>query len=278
MKNKILFITYNNYPTLIKKKFSLKFKKKFKNNFIWDSKIIKNNYKNLAWTVSDYSRFFKKKNKNRKLIANNKINIEYQKGWLKNGCMAWQPNIIYRSLIDLCKPNDILVYHDINYDKYPVYLKNFNFNKNFFSNIISNHSVVLFRDSYQPLKAQCKNFLLKKYKLKKHQNSNGFWLGFIIIKNDSYGRKFVKKWCQISTIKNLGPLPDTKYVDNKFVYNTATQSTLSILFYKEKNMKKFIKIVYVPFRQIFNFNFDYLRNIKAFLIIKYHEFANSILS
>ena len=31
--------------------------------------------------------------------------------------MAWHPRIIYQSLIDLCKPNDILVYHDINFDK-----------------------------------------------------------------------------------------------------------------------------------------------------------------
>ena len=44
----------------------------------------------------------------------------------------------------------------------------------------------------------------------------------------------------MSTLKNLGPLPDTKYVDNKFVYN--------------------------------KFNFNYLRNIKSYFNIKYHEF------
>ena len=275
MKNNILYITYNNFPPLIKKKFSLKFNEKFSNNFIWDPKIIKKKYKSLYWTVADYTKFFKKKNKNyKKLIIKNKKRVQFPQGWLKNGCMAWHPRIIYHSLIDLCKPNDILVYHDINFDKYPIYLKNFNFDRNFYSKIISNHSVVLFRDSYQPLKAQCKNLLLQRFNLQKYKNLNGFWLGFIVVKNDSKGRRFIKKWCKLSTINNLGPLPDTRESDHDFVYNTATQSTLSILYYKEKKMREYIKVVYTPFRQIFKFNFFYLRNIKAFLIIKYLELIN----
>ncbi len=267
MKNNILYITYNNYPAVIKKKFSSKFNEKFKNNFIWDSEIIKKKYKQLNWTVLDYSKFFKK---------NKKKKIRYQDGWLKNGCMAWHPRIIYQSLIDLCKPNDILVYHDINFDKYPIYLKNFDFDKSFFSKIVTNHSVVLFRDTYQPLKVQCKNFLIKKYKLEKYRNLNGFWLGFIVVKNNHKGRNFVKEWCKLSTINNLGPLPDTNEVDQDFVYNTASQSTLSVLYYKEKKLREDVKIIYVPFRQIFKFNIFYLRNIKAYFTIKYNELTNML--
>ena len=269
MKNNILYITYNNYPPLIKKKFSSKFNEKFNNSFIWDPQIIKKRYKKLAWTVLDYSKFFKEKNKRK---------IRYQKGWLKNGCMAWHPRIIYQSLIDLCKPNDILVYHDINFDKYPIYLKNFDFEKNFYSKILSSHSVALFRDTYQPLKVQCKNFLIKKYKLEKYKNLNGFWLGFIVVKNNHKGRKFVKEWCKLSTINNLGPLPDTNVVDREFICNTASQSTLSILYYKERKMREYIKIVYTPFRQIFKFNIFYLRNVKAFLFIKYNELMSMLKS
>ena len=214
----------------------------------------------------DYSKFFKKIKKK----------IRYQDGWLKNGCMAWHPRIIYQSLIDLCKPNDILVYHDINFDKYPIYLKNFDFDKSFFSKIVTNHSVVLFRDTYQPLKVQCKNFLIKKYKLEKYRNLNGFWLGFIVVKNNHKGRNFVKEWCKLSTINNLGPLPDTNEVDQDFVYNTASQSTLSVLYYKEKKLREDVKIIYVPFRQIFKFNIFYLRNIKAYFTIKYNELTNML--
>ena len=51
MKNNILYITYNNYPAVIKKKFSSKFNEKFKNNFIWDSEIIK---KNISSSIGQY--------------------------------------------------------------------------------------------------------------------------------------------------------------------------------------------------------------------------------
>ena len=118
--------------------------------------------------------------------------------------------------------------------------------------------------------------MIKKYKLEKYRNLNGFWLGFIVVKNNHKGRNFVKEWCKLSTINNLGPLPDTNEVDQDFVYNTASQSTLSVLYYKEKKLREDVKIIYVPFRQIFKFNIFYLRNIKAYFTIKYNELTNML--
>ena len=271
MQKKTLFITYCNYKPKLKKIFSKKFNKKLNNTLIWNPQIIKKNYKDLNWVTKDYTKKFNHKSQEIKSSSKIDRSSVMFKGWLKNGCQSWKPQIIYLSLKKFCKPNDILVYHDINYIKYPLYLKNFNINKSFYSKITKNHSIVLFRDAYQPLGVQCKNILLKKFNLRKYKAMNGFWSGLIVIKNDSAGRSFIKKWCEISTIDNLGPLPDTKKKNKDFVINAVDQSTLSILYYKEKKIREKIKIVYAPFRQIFKFNFFYLRNIKAFLIIKYLE-------
>lgn len=266
-QQKILYISYNNFPPLKKNILKSKFNKYFKNNFIWTPQILKKNYKSLVWTTKDYS----------KKITQNILQPNIYPSWSKNGLQAWKPQIIYYSLINLCKPNDILVYHDINFIKYPLYLKNFNFDKSFFSDYISNHSIVLFKDSYQPLKSQCKKTLLQKYKLQKYKNYNGFWSGCLIVKNNSHGRNFIKKWCKLSTIENLGASLDVKKEMPDFLVNSVDQSTLSVLYYKENKDKKYIKIAYAPFRQLFKFNFLYLRNIKAFFLIKYLEFKSKRL-
>jgi len=265
--NKILYISYNNFSSLKEKKLASKFNKHFKNNFIWTPKFIKKNYKNLIWTTKDYT----------KNISQSSLQPNIFRSWSKNGLQAWKPQIIYYSLINLCKPNDILVYHDINFIKYPVYLNNYNFDKSFFSNSIFNYSIVLFRDSYQPLKYQCKKDLLQKYKLQKYKNFNGFWSGCLIVKNNTYGRNFIKKWCKLSTIDNLGASLDINKEIPDFLVNSVDQSTLSVLYYKENRNKKCIKITYAPFRQLFKFNFLYLRSIKTFFLIKYLEFKNKRL-
>jgi hypothetical protein len=264
MASNLLHISYCNYSTYEQKNFSSIFKKKFKNSFVWTPKIINENYKHLKWTVRNYQKFFKKKNKK----------IKFHSQWLQNGCHSWKPQIIYFSLKDLCKPNDIIIYHDINFKKYPVYLNNFDLSDAFFFNLIRKYSLVLFRDTYQPLKAQCKNFLLNRFNLQNFKNKNGFWSGSIIVKNNFKGMAFIKKWCAISTIENLGPLPDTAEKDASFFMNAVDQSTLSILYYKEKKFQKYIKVVYAPFRKFFKFNFFYLRSIKEFIKIKYFEFKN----
>jgi len=264
MKTNLLHISYNNFTQKKQKYFSSEFSKKFKNSFIWTPEIINTKYKNLKWSIKNYQKFFQIENKK----------LKFFRQWLQNGCQAWKPQIIYFSLNDLCKPNDILIYHDINFEKYPVYLKNFDLSDSFFLNLIGSHSVVLFRDTYQPLKAQCKNFLLKKFNMQEFKNYNGFWSGSLIVKNDSKGKIFIKKWCKISTIENLGPLPDTAERDSSFFMNAVDQSTLSILYYKERKFQQYIKIVYAPFRMFFKFNFFYLRSIKEFIRIKYLEFKN----
>ena len=179
------FISYFNYSNNLdlKKKFKKKISKNFNNFFIYTPLYIKKNYPNLIWTTKNYRKYYLKKL--------DKYDVKFKPYWFMNGFQSWKPQIILCHLNKINK-NEYLIYHDINFKKYKYYLENFNVNQNYFKKIVKNKSIVLFRDSYQSIENQCKSGLIKKYLNKNFNiNSNGFWSGIIIIKNDKKGKKFL---------------------------------------------------------------------------------------
>ncbi len=259
----------------IKKKFLFIVKKNFEETFVWTPKYLKKNYKDFRDLVKDFS------NPNIKKFKEKKIN--YNRNWTKIGFYRWKPFIILFSLKKLRK-NKILIFHDINFEKYPNYLDNFKLNKNFFLKMIDNKSVVIFRDTYQPIVSQCKGFLIDKYLPKNFNlNLNGFWGGLIIVRNNKVGRRFIYQWCKLSTFQNLSPLPDVEKtkINKKFIINTADQATLTINFYKNFIKEDQIKIIYAPFRRVLKIQslnikniYQYIRGIKEYLKIKFLEIIN----
>lgn len=265
---KLIFITYLNYPNKEKKKILRNLFNITKYNFdkviTWYPHLVKKEIKNSSWMIKDYEKKFSNKCKN--------YNIPININWLQNGCMAWKPHIILHSLKKYCNKGDILIYHDSNLIKYPIYKKNISNKKKFFFKLLKKKEIVLFKDSYRPLKEDCKTDLLNKYFFN-NKNSimelNGFWAGCLIVKNTPMGIKFINMWCKLSTLKNLCPYSKGK----QFVKHAPEQSTLSILYYyKIKYLSKYINQFYAPSRKIFEKKNYQFTDIKVIIYIKLKEF------
>ena len=148
--------------------------------------------KNLFDNIILYSpRSLLKKNKNwESILFNKEINNLYKnsegpinKSWIKLNSLLWKPAIIMETLNNSDIPNDsIIIYHDIDSLRYPIYLDNFdNLNKKFFEEL-NNKSIALCRDAFFKLSIDCKQELIRSY-LGSHGNTLfHIWAGCIGLK------------------------------------------------------------------------------------------------
>lgn len=218
---------------------------------------------------------------------NNDIN--YNLSWMKVGLMMWKPRLIF-DVVRNAKHGDIIIYHDLNFNKYQSYLSNFKLIGSYYSSIFArdNIDVVLCRDTVKKLSEDVKFYLINKYYGEKSDiyfNYPGFWVGSCAFKKTKTTTDFLEKWVNITEcMENTSPFPDVEIANIKkdFCWHAPEQSTLAVLYHSSGKFKKRIKIAFVPnrsFKQGLKFKtiFAYrLKLIKLFLIRFYNYFLYKI--
>ena len=178
-------------------------------------------------------------------IFSPRILIKKDKKWSKLNFFEWKPNLIdFFFKKELKSQNEILVYHDFDTDKYPVYLSNLESLKKWTEEKMENYDILLINDSKKNLTTDCKKELLDKYLLKNYENYHHIWGGLIILRKTEISKQFIKEWKKLtSEFNNRSQF--TKYQNYKdFVWHSCDQACLGILYYlwKKKKTKKFKKI------------------------------------
>lgn len=171
--------------------------------------------------------------------------------WLKIGMLSWKPRFIYDCLKSI-NDDEILLYHDINYLKYPQYLNGIAEWSLLLNKYHKKKDICLFRDSYKPLLLDCKSILIDGIKTNNYINKKylpGFWAGMISFKKTKESLLFLERWMDITeNINNVAPHPDydLKTRNKGYIWHAHDQSTLAVCYYnmtfkKRKNIN--IKIV-----------------------------------
>ena len=91
-----------------------------------------------------------------------RYSLPHNKEWAKVGFMMWKPRLI-RVMLEKINEGDILLFHDINFKKYPQYLSHMQEWPDELASIHQAGEVILFRDSYKPLCIDCKSHLINKF-------------------------------------------------------------------------------------------------------------------
>jgi hypothetical protein len=228
----------------------------------------------------------------RYIIDNFTSEINFNKSWMRVGFMMWKPRLIYDCMCNNAAFNDIVIYHDLNFNKYPNYLYNFKKINFFYKNIFVKESqtdIIICRDTVKTLSEDVKMFLLDKYLGSNHESIRrlpGFWIGSCAFKKTDYSMDFLEKWITLTeSLENSSPFPDInkQYKVNNFCWHAPEQATISVLYYSNLiNCKNKIKIIFTPNRLLNSKISNYkiliykIKIIKAFLRVYYESFIYKI--
>ncbi len=192
--------------------------------------------------VANYEKYVTKQRKSYRNVVINPI-------WARIGFMMWKPRLIAK-IYDKVSNDDIVVFHDVNYIKYPQYLDGI---ENWKPSLIKLHhasNILLFRDCFKPLAIDCKRYLIKKYlgKYKYPDFLPGFWAGMVSFKKSNQSDIFLKKWIELTEyFDNVSPYPDLPKISTQFQWHSPEQATLAITYYLTRAKIK-IAIVYARSR------------------------------
>lgn len=191
--------------------------------------------------------------------------IKFNELWAKVGFLMWKPRFIYDSLNKYAKEGDIVVYHDLNFIKYPSYINNFNNIEKLFKKYLSNNfDIILTRDTVKPLSEDVKSYLIEKINGNNfyfNKNLPGFWAGACAFKKNKSSLIFLKEWITVTeNLNNVSPFPDfdSKKINKDFCWHAQEQSTLAVHYHNlELKNKKKIKILYAPNRSFNDISIKY---------------------
>ena len=173
---------------------------------------------------------------NEKLVKDH-LSSRQKKGinnsWVNLNCMLWKPALLSSILSkdSGIEEDSIIIFHDSNLDKYPIYKKNFEEISSFFKCKLTNHSIAIISDDLFPLYSDCKQELLNEY-----LNSEGLslchrWSGCIAFKKNNFSREFCKHWYNL-TLEDKNRSQTTDFVSYpNFLWHSPEQSTLSVIYY-----------------------------------------------
>lgn len=214
--------------TIQKNIFLEKYKKLFDNVIMYSPRgLLKKNEKWESILFNKELDSCYKNNKQRKRSIN--------ENWIKLNSFLWKPAIILETLNNSDIPNDsIIIYHDIDFFKYPLYVDNFKILNKKFSQQLKKKSIALCRESFIKLIVGCKQELIRSYLGSNGDTLLNIWAGCIGLKKNKSSIEFCKHWLDITTIdKNRNQLTKFEsYPD--FLWHTQEQATLSITYYNWK--------------------------------------------
>jgi hypothetical protein len=159
------------------------------------------------------------------------LNSEFRcnPNYLKINAFLFKPLLVHYALHNIVGPDDLLTWHDCNIQKKPHYLKNVSLaGKSFLESCINGFSVSLFSDTLCGISFDIKPSLVKLiYELELSKVLPSFRANILTIYNDSFGRRFIRKWLDLSLNDNFRlPFPDDFPQPKSFHCHACDQATL----------------------------------------------------
>ena len=153
--------------------------------------------------------------------------------WINLNSLLWKPAILLSLLAESSpiEEESIIIYHDIDAQKYPVYSQNYQGMSEFFVKKLKNHSIALVTDQFFSLDADCKQEVLRIYLGSRGRTLCHKWAGCFAMKKDRYARQFCSDWYSL-TAKEENRSQITSFDSHPgFIWHSQEQSTLSVTYY-----------------------------------------------
>lgn len=154
----------------------------------------------------------------------------YNPSWARIGFLMYKPHVIRRVLASpLMEPGDVLLYHDVDHESYPVYIRHCEQWKKLSFDILDS----LDSDFYIPLgctlEHDVKSCLVRKHLGESFFKTRGVWAGIMIFRKSPLSERFVEEWVSLSSdLDNISPLPNPD-PRPKFVWHSVDQSVAGVL-------------------------------------------------
>ena len=158
--------------------------------------------------------------------------LDWNRGWAKLGLLQWKPRLVAQLVGHSDVPEgDIVFYHDSDAMKYPEYLPDVPFWAGWIAKQMKDVDVLTFNDNNVPLTSDTKIELIESvFGDSVSADLHHLWAGAIAVRKSDAGRKFAKKWLELSTIENLMPVTrDAERIH--FHQHSVDQATLSCLWH-----------------------------------------------
>jgi hypothetical protein len=153
--------------------------------------------------------------------------------WANLNCLLWKPAIMSAMLSEdsEIEEDSIIIYHDIDYQKYPMYKKNFAEVGPFVKNTIKNHSILLITDALINLYIDCKQEVLRKYLNSEGRTLCHRWAGCLAMKKNSHSREFCLDWFNLTSKHEVRSQITSFDNYQDFFWHSPEQATLSVVYY-----------------------------------------------
>lgn len=156
--------------------------------------------------------------------------------WAALNFLLWKPALLFDLLkkVSFVEEGDIVLYHDINFRKYPDYLHGIPQWKSWITKKLKNSDILVFNDNNSPLRCGVKREVLDRYLDGSYLDKPHLWAGAIAFKKNSHSREFVEKWLKLSLdLENRSQLTSSQYPG--FIWHSVDQALLAIVYYLDVN-------------------------------------------
>lgn len=155
---------------------------------------------------------------------------KYNEAWVRMGFQMWKP-FLMRHLLNgaQVEMGDVVLYHDVNFRKYPAYLLGCEQWRDLSFNILDDLQCDIFMSRGQPLKRDVKAWLIRKVLGDDSFEESGLWNGLIVLRKSEVALRFVEEWAALSSqLENISPLPNPD-PHPEFIWHSVDQSVAGVL-------------------------------------------------
>lgn len=174
-------------------------------------------------SVADYTSYLED-HPNRGQLGN------YKSSWSRLGFLMYKPYVIRRVLSSpLMEPGDVLLYHDVDYEAYPVYIRDCEQWKSLSFDILDSLKSDFFIPLGSTLEHDVKSYLVRKHLGESFFKSRGVWAGIMIFRKTPLSSRFIEEWVSLSSdLDNISPLPNPN-PRPKYMWHSVDQSVAGVL-------------------------------------------------
>ncbi len=176
-----------------------------------------------APSVADYTSYLKN-HPNRGQLGH------YKSSWSRLGFLMYKPYVIRHVLSSpLMEPGDVLLYHDVDFQAYPVYIRDCEQWKSLSFDILESLKSDFFIPLGSTLEHDVKSCFVRKHLGESSFKARGVWAGIMIFRKTPLSSRFVEEWVSLSSdLDNISPLPNPD-PRPKYIWHSVDQSVAGVL-------------------------------------------------
>jgi hypothetical protein len=155
---------------------------------------------------------------------------KYNPVWPRMGFQMWKP-VLIRHLLNSAEVGmgDIVLWHDVNFRKYPAYILGCEQWRDLSFDILDELRCDIFMSRGLPLKNDVKAWLIRKVLGEDSFEESGLWNGLVVLRKSEMALQFVDEWVALSLqLDNISPLPNPD-PHPEFVWHSVDQSVVGVL-------------------------------------------------